>query len=435
MTWDGRYSLEELDRLIPPLPKKEPAGARRTYQGSFKPHHGDPLSRHRQESLEAFLKDELGLVRHYDGRYVGPCPFPHSGGPSDGSQALYASPMTGSWHCFGSSHQGKRSGGVQLFEALGFNRVVFDPEHLSWEEVAQAVAQPLLESFSRQGGRENKVRRTGGVGNTVWSLLPPYRVTDTDALWEAAARLFPYPEGIAPRTFGAALYSDQSSSAVVIDRLSNTWRNPFNAQYKRRCLYRNIAPRLEKLPGPFYELQVPSDDWTVKSREALALRIARAGARTGQEFGYTWFDNRLTSGVVTYLTDVPMPDFDIIDDPPKWLANALAGISPPGTDQPGRFRPYGGSDNWVAKADTPEEQDAGRWETIGTSMGATSWLDVQATCIEEGLEYELVPKYWPRSQWGGGLEIKVRNREHAEQLMEGLGYSIRRSKKGAAARV
>ena len=63
-------------------------------------------------------------------------------------------------------------------------------------------------------------------------------------------------------------------------------------------------------------------------------------------------------------------------------------------------------------------------------MNATSWLDVQATCIEEGLEYKLVPKYWPRSQWGGGLEIKVRNREHAEQLMEGLGYSICCSKKG-----
>ncbi len=119
---ERRYTLEELERLLPPLPadkaQDEDVGER-SYESPFNPHHGEPLPDDVKERFLDYLKG-LGLTRHSDGRYRGPCPFAHENGASDGETALYVSPVSGTWHCFGSSHEGKRNGGIHSFRALGF---------------------------------------------------------------------------------------------------------------------------------------------------------------------------------------------------------------------------------------------------------------------------------------------------------------------------
>ena len=168
--------------------------------------------------------------------------------------------------------------------------------------------------------------------------------------------------------------------------------------------------------------------------EALTTRINRAGARTGEPFGYFWVDNFLVSGVMVYLTNVPMRGFEIVDDYKEWLATALGAISPPGPNQSGRFRPCDSSRSWKAKAGAPGEESAGRWERIATTMNPTQWLEVKTQCLKEGLEYQIVPKFWPRSQWGSGLEIKVRGKDEALKFFGSLGYRLRlqRARAGGA---
>jgi hypothetical protein len=118
---DRRYMLEDLERLLPlmPVSRDDEDVQDRSYEGPFNPHHGDPLPDDVKDRFLDYLKG-LGLARHADGRYRGPCPFEHEGGPSDGESAFYVSPISGTWHCFGSSHVGTRHGGVASFRALGF---------------------------------------------------------------------------------------------------------------------------------------------------------------------------------------------------------------------------------------------------------------------------------------------------------------------------
>jgi hypothetical protein len=129
---ERRYNLEELERLLPPLPAREAEDVPgRNYVGPFNPHHGESLPDDAKERFLDYLKG-LGLARNADGRYRGPCPFPHEAGPSDGESAFYVSPISGTWHCFGSSHVGERHGGVQAFRPLGFRvqlpEYIPDPE-------------------------------------------------------------------------------------------------------------------------------------------------------------------------------------------------------------------------------------------------------------------------------------------------------------------
>jgi hypothetical protein len=126
---DRHYSLEDLERLLPPLPDStnDDNSPRRTYEGPFNPHQGKPLSAEVQEKLARQIQ-EWELRRHYDGRYAGPCPFPHDHGPSD-VQAFYVSPITGFWYCFRSSHQGQRYGGVgALIPGIDDQRWVNGPD-------------------------------------------------------------------------------------------------------------------------------------------------------------------------------------------------------------------------------------------------------------------------------------------------------------------
>ena len=117
---DGRYSLEELEYLIPALTQaNRPATTGRPYTGKFDPHLGQPLSRKDQIRLAEFL-GELALQRNSDGRYAGTCPLPHKDGPATSERSFYCSPITGFWHCFGSNHVGKNNGGTKALQLIGF---------------------------------------------------------------------------------------------------------------------------------------------------------------------------------------------------------------------------------------------------------------------------------------------------------------------------
>ena len=195
-----------------------------------------------------------------------------------------------------------------------------------------------------------------------------------------------------------------------------------------------VVPKLEKSPGLLYQLRVPLDDWSPLFHKALIRRISRAMKPLDFDAGYLWVDNFMAAGVMVYLTDTPMPDFEIVnlDEVKDCLSTALQGISPPGPNQVGRFRPYGGSKNWVSNAAKSGEENAGRWEIIADTMDGTKWLEVQAGLITRGIETELVAPFWPRSQWGTGLIAYVPNRSIAKEVFQNLGYKLAR---GVADRV
>ena len=95
--------------------------------------------------------------------------------------------------------------------------------------------------------------------------------------------------------------------------MSNTWRNPVNAAFKKRKLYFNILPKLERSPGLLYKLSVPPDDWSPLLHKALTRRISRAKKSLDWDAGYLWVDNFMSAGVMVYLTDTPIPDFEIVN--------------------------------------------------------------------------------------------------------------------------
>ncbi len=58
-------------------------------------------------------------------------------------------------------------------------------------------------------------------------------------------------------------------------------------------------------------------------------------------------------------------------------------------------------------------------------MNPTEWSEVKTQCLKEGQECQIVPKFWPRSQWGNGIEIEVRSRDEALRFFGTLGYQLR----------
>ena len=224
--------------------------------------------------------------------------------------------------------------------------------------------------------------------------------------------------------------------------MSNTWRNPVNAQHKRVCLFYNILPKLEawqagseeaqleepmetaKL-GQIYERKIPCDDWTETLHASLIKRIKRAKGRWAK------FDNNVSHGYWDYLTNVrDLPGFERV--PAANLAGvlekALKGIEPPlPREGPERFRPYDGSDDWVKGADKTDEEDKHNGEMIGVSREPVKWSEIEAESIVEGLPCKPVARYW-RSQEGTGLVIDFRKYPKAERPVEvvkfitALGY-------------
>ncbi len=95
---DRRYSLDELDRLLPQESHDQPASqrSRGSRSGTFDPHWPCPLPQALQNQLADFLTS-LNLRPQSDGRFAGSCPLPHRDGVAcDCDQAFYASSVSGS---------------------------------------------------------------------------------------------------------------------------------------------------------------------------------------------------------------------------------------------------------------------------------------------------------------------------------------------------
>ena len=155
---DLRYTLDELDLLLPQLPQEQVDGRRAPgngqYQpGTFDPHGPCPLPPALQDRLADFFQG-LNLRRCADGRFGGACPLPHGDNVAcDCERAFYASPVSGSWSCFCSDHVGQSSGTVRAFALLGFS------DDLTQAEIEAEIGKYHLgpgEVRRREGGSETE---------------------------------------------------------------------------------------------------------------------------------------------------------------------------------------------------------------------------------------------------------------------------------------
>ena len=410
---DRRYTLEELDRRLPELPsidtdESRPPGTGKSRSGAFDPHWPYPLPLVLQERLVDFFKGR-DLQRCPDGRFAGACPRPHKDGAAcDCKRAFYASPVSGSWCCFCSDHLGQTSGTVRAFAPLGFSvdlaldemQAEIGKHHLGAGEVR--LRQGTIAKMRSSPSRSN-------VADRVISKKSLYPKSDKrrtrgkrPALWQEAREVFPMPTHVKPRMKGYLLWSDRDHQGLAVDLFSNTWRNPANAQFKRQKLFYNILPRIN---GPqIYQRRVPIDDWDDKVHRRISRAIQRA--LTGNQ-GWLWFDNILKRGYVIYLTNAPgLAGFEPVDEVRPILIDALKSIHPPDReDGGGRFRPYGGSQNWVGKAEHAGEEDVGRWEIIAVAQRPTDFIGVEAECVVSGVATEFQPPYW-RGQLYRGLAMR-----------------------------
>ncbi|HZA25537.1 MAG TPA: hypothetical protein VFA32_23565, partial [Dehalococcoidia bacterium] len=152
--------------------------------------------------------------------------------------------------------------------------------------------------------------------------------------------------------------------------------------------------------------------------------------------GWMWIDNALDRGYVLYLTNVPgLAGFEPVDEVRAVLAvliDALKSIHPPGRDEDeGRFRPYGGSQNWVGKAEDSGEEDAGRWETIAVAKGPTDFPGLEAECVVSGVATGYRPAYWRRQPYHA-LAMRHPNKEALIDFARGFPdqYVLTRAARG-----
>jgi len=215
---------------------------------------------------------------------------------------------------------------------------------------------------------------------------------------------------------GYLLWSDRDRKALAVDLLSNTWRNTANAQFKRQKLYTNILPRIN---GPqIFQRRVPVDDWDKTLHKSISRAMQRAATK---DQGWMWFDNALKRGYFLYLTSTPgLAGFEPVEDVRPILIDALKSIHPPGRDEgEGRFHPYGGSQNWVGKAEDTGEGDAGRWEIIAVANGPTDFVAVEAECVVSGVHTEFQAPFW-RAQPYQGLAMRHSSKESFVAFAEGF---------------
>jgi len=148
-------------------------------------------------------------------------------------------------------------------------------------------------------------------------------------VWAEAQKLFRYPTG-KPRLRGAALHSVKDGAAVAGNMLVKSWRNPINAQARRRSIYYHVIPRVLELGRPVYPpvytREVAFDDWSSKFHEALTRKIGRRGG------DWCWIDDFGSRGCCVYFSNVAVDGFKLLEseeDVRSAFADALNGIRPP----------------------------------------------------------------------------------------------------------
>jgi hypothetical protein len=265
------------------------------------------------------------------------------------------------------------------------------------------------------------------VTPTVTGTQPPCNRRsdrrDRSALWKAAEGIFPMPDGVKPWTRGGIVFSRKSGKPIAVDFVGNTWHNQANAQHKRRCLFYNLLPRLNGCRS-LYERRVAVDDWSDQEHQAIKQRIHRAIAKdeVGNP-GWIWFDTALKRGCYIYLTNVPdLPGFELVEDVESLLVDCLKSITPPDKALPGRFRPYGGSKNWIMKAESTGEEDQNICDVIAISSHPTDFVQLEAECIASEIRYWSTSPYW-RGQVGNGLGMNM-SFDEAVRLASDLGYHL-----------
>jgi hypothetical protein len=414
---ERRYTLEELERLLPPLPPlsaREDAEVRsRTYDGPFHPHYGEPLPDDAQERFSDYLK-ELGLTRTPDGRYRGPCPFPHQNGPSDGEAAFYGSPVSGTWHCFGSGHEGARSGGAQAFRALGFRVQLPDP-----------LPDRGLPGFVGFPEDDDVAFRVEGEITFYHKCDKPSSKRKRDNtrpsnLWDFCCETFPDPPGIKPRVKSHILYSESEGQGLVCDLRSPTWQNGANAAFKKRKFLYHGTRKLSAF-DTLYVKNIPVDDWTEEFHDTKKRAVERA------EGQFLAVDNQLSRGCWRYLSTVPLDGFDPLGDLSGWLVSALSGIRVPDSVPQGqRFHPIRGSHALTKGCDAPVDEDKGRYRVVAQSREKTDWVLVEAELRVAGRVYEeLDPVY--RTQYRRGIRFAADSLEEVQEFALGLGgYELRK---------
>lgn len=252
------------------------------------------------------------------------------------------------------------------------------------------------------------------VADTVTDKKDLYRISDKakdwqekSPLWAEAKTLFPIPSHVKPRMKGCLLWSERDRKGLAVDLFSNTWRNPANAQHKRQKLYLNILP---KINGPqVYQRRVPIDDWDKTVHRSISKALQRA---VSDKQGWMWINNALAHGYYIYLTSAPgLAGFEPVEDVRPVLLNALKAIHPPERDEgEGRFRPYGGSRNWIGKAEDSGEGDAGRWEIVAVGHKPTDFTLLEAECGVAEIATEFERPYW-RGQSYEGLSMRHTSKE------------------------
>ncbi len=416
---DLRYSLEELESVLPALPAGDQDLPLREYTGPFDPHVGTPLAQTDQDRLAAFLKD-LGLLRNSDGRYAGACPFPHQDGPSTSECNFHCSPITGRWKCFGSLHVGNSTGEVDALRLIGFEAEQPVGGELSLKEMAVLLGTDVAAGFYKVGLKPdvaNTVSTKTIVTVSATSLAQTSsRRARKDSLWSDAVRLFAYQKGEKPLVKGTCLYSGAAKQLAVVNLRSNSWSNVINAQFKRRKIYFHCLPKLGG--GEVFLKRVPVDDWSRQSHSAIKRQLERSDAE------FRWLDNSLRRGHYLYLVSVQLAGWESVQDVGSVLVDGLKGIAPPSRDEDvRRFRPYRGSRGWAGGAMARLEEDANRWHVIAQSDTGADWNQLEAELRASGIWYEEVGEFWKRSQWGAGIVADFDNEAEALDLVVSIGYA------------
>jgi hypothetical protein len=259
------------------------------------------------------------------------------------------------------------------------------------------------------------------IQNKSYSPISDKR-RERSQLWKAAEEIFPMEPGWKPYLKGALVANSQTGRENWVNFYGRTWRNLANAQHHRQCLYFNLMPRIN---GPqLYGRWVPFDDWTEKKHRAISRQIGRGIQKSGSsDYGWLWFDNVWGRGYVLYLTDVPgLRGFEPVEDTESVLVDALRAIHPPGREEEGRFRPYGGSDNWTKKAESTGEEDQDVCHVLAVSDAPTDFVRLEAECRVSGVDDRPVHPYW-RGQYEDGLETNF-GTDAAIQLAIDLGYRL-----------
>lgn len=280
----------------------------------------------------------------------------------------------------------------------------------SFEELKDLLGSENTNGSYFKPGSGRNVRDTV-IERDVYNPIP-----DKSALWNRACELFTVDS--TSRAWGKQLIllNDEGATLSAF-LLSSTWRNPINAQYKRRAAYLNLMKRFGK--EDLYCLKVAPDDWTPQRRDALS----RAARR--REGKYLYIDNQLSLGVQWFITNVPLKGAKPVTDHEAMVVTALKGIRPPerGADD-NRFRPIGGCAEWFNGLYDCGEDDQKKWQVVAVDQRKNTVLDLQVMAAAEGLRTEWVRPYW-RMQAEPGFLIHTESwpAHHVVQMLHSCGYT------------